>query len=122
MLHPAGSIHETDNESSCVLRISGRGGSALLTGDIQQQAESELVAAGLQAVDIVVAPHHGSRTSSTQLFVDASAPEYVLFAAGYRNRWGFPKEDVVKRWQTIGAHALTTSVSGAIEIEVDAEF
>ncbi len=117
--HPdAAAVPASDNESSCVLRIAGAGGSALLTGDIQRNAESTLVSAGLEHTDIVVAPHHGSRTSSTQGFVDATTPGWVLFAAGYRNRWGFPKPDVVDRWQDSGAQALSTQVSGAIEIDI----
>lgn len=120
ILHPADALHASDNESSCVLRIDGRGGSAMLTGDIQREAEERIVAGGVARVDVVVAPHHGSRTSSTQEFVDATAPAVVLFAAGYRNRWGFPKEDVVQRWRTIGAQTYATPASGAIEILVAA--
>ena len=92
----------------------------MLTGDIQREAEERIVAGGVARVDVVVAPHHGSRTSSTQEFVDATAPAVVLFAAGYRNRWGFPKEDVVQRWRTIGAQTYATPASGAIEILVAA--
>ncbi|HMN44808.1 MAG TPA: DNA internalization-related competence protein ComEC/Rec2 [Povalibacter sp.] len=118
ILHPDTGFHASDNETSCVLRVSGRGGSALLTGDIQRESEAALVSAGLGHSDIVVAPHHGSRTSSTQAFVDATVPQWVLFAAGYRNRWGFPKPDVVERWQGSGARVLSTQTSGAIEIDV----
>lgn len=120
ILHPAGAHHASDNESSCVLRVEGRGGSALLTGDIQNEAEAQMVANGLSRADIVVAPHHGSRTSSTREFVDATGPSLVLFAAGYRNRWGFPKEDVVQRWRAVGARTLATTGSGAIDVLVAA--
>ncbi len=118
VLHPAAVGYASDNDSSCVLRIQGQGGSALLTGDVQRESEQALVAAGIAQTDIVVAPHHGSRTSSTPEFVEATRPSLVLFAAGYRNRWGFPKQDVVERWRSNGARSLTTQHSGAIEMDV----
>ncbi len=120
VLHPATIEQARDNDTSCVLRVATGGASVLLTGDIQRSSEAELVAAGLDRADIVVAPHHGSRTSSTAAFVDATRPELVLFAVGYRNRWDFPRPDVVERWHTAGARMLSTAQSGAIEVLVSA--
>lgn len=120
VLHPTGMAHPRDNDSSCVLRVAGTGGSALLTGDIQSDAEAALVAAPLEPVDIVVVPHHGSATSSTQAFVDATTPGLALFPAGYRNRWAFPKRAVVDRWSRAGAQVLATADSGAIEVLIGA--
>lgn len=119
MLHPVNLTYERDNDSSCVLRVRGRAGSVLLTGDIEADAESALVNAGLGSADVVIGPHHGSRTSSTAAFVHASRPRLALFPAGYRNRWGLPKEDVVSRWSETGARTFTTADSGAIEISFD---
>lgn len=110
--------HVASNESSCVLRLSASGGSVLLTGDIQRDSESVLTGNGLPTTQIVVAAHHGSRTSSTPGFVAATHASWTLFAAGYRNRWDFPKTEVVRRWQGSGAHTLTTIESGAIEFEI----
>lgn len=118
VLHPVDEAQVRDNDSSCVLRIAGAGGSALLTGDIQRDAEAALLAATLAPADVVVVPHHGSNTSSTQAFVDATRPRLALIAAGYRNRWGFPKPAVVDRWRQAGASALTTLDSGAIEVTI----
>jgi competence protein ComEC len=120
VLHPAGRTYLLDNDSSCVLRVAGVGGSALLTGDIQGDAEAALVTAALAPVDVVVVPHHGSATSSTQAFVDATKPRLALFATGYRNRWGFPKRAVVDRWSRAGAQVLATTDSGAIEVLISA--
>lgn len=120
VLHPAGMEYVRDNDSSCVLWVSAAGGSVLLTGDIQNDSEAALVAAGIPHADIVVAPHHGSRTSSTAAFVAATRPSLVLFPAGYRNRWGFPKQDVIDRWRAAGAQTLSTPQSGAIEVRVSA--
>ena len=112
---------ERENDSSCVIRVSGRGGSALLTGDIESVAEGALAAQGLPQTDVVVAPHHGSRTSSTPALIGVLQPRVVVFSAGYRNRWGFPKEDVVQRWRGAGAQGLSTAASGAIEATLAAE-
>jgi len=119
VLHPVTADAADDNDSSCVLEIRGPGGSALLTGDIEADAESELVEGDLSPVDVVVAPHHGSRTSSTEVFVRALQPRLAVFSAGYRNRWNFPREDVVERWRARGAQIFTTSRSGAIEIALN---
>ena len=120
VLHPAGDAYVRDNDSSCVLRIEGAGGSVLLTGDIQRDAEAALLAAPLLPADVVVAPHHGSNTSSTLELVAATRPRLVLFAAGYRNRWGFPKGAVVERWRGVGAETFSTVESGAIEVTLGA--
>jgi competence protein ComEC len=65
-------------------------------------------------VDVVVAPHHGSGTSSSSLFVAATRPDVTIFSTGYRNRWGLPRADVVERWRQADARTFETSVSGAI--------
>jgi competence protein ComEC len=115
-LHPAQEAYERDNDSSCVLRIDAPSGSALLPGDIEALAEGQLATHGLARTDVVVVPHHGSRTSSSDQFVKPLSPAFALISAGYRNRWAFPKADVVDRWQAAGARTLVTSDSGAIEI------
>lgn len=118
VLHPARDFIGSDNDTSCVLRIEGRGGSALLTGDIEVSAEQSLLAGALAGADIVVVPHHGSRTSSSPQFVRVLSPQIAVFSAGYRNRWGLPKAEIVERWRQAGARTLSTAQSGAIEINV----
>lgn len=87
----------------------------MLTGDIEARAEADLVGAQLaRPVDVVVVPHHGSRTSSTAEFVAATRPDWVVYPVGYHNRWGFPVRRVVERWQQAGAVDLRTSTGGAI--------
>lgn len=120
-LHPGELPHERDNDSSCVLQVSAGEHRFLLTGDIEANAEGELLAAGaIEPVEVVVAPHHGSRTSSTVPFVAATHPRWVVFAVGHRNRWGFPLPQVVGRWQDTGAQILRTSASGAVEFAAQA--
>ena len=101
VLHPQAADHGRKlkpNALSCVLRVSGQEGSALLTGDIERAQEARLVAAGapLQS-DILVVPHHGSRTSSTAGFLDAVGPKVAIIQAGYRNRFGHPVAEVLAR-------------------------
>jgi competence protein ComEC len=115
VVHPSASAVERENDSSCVIRVAGNGGSALLTGDIEGVAEAALAAQGLPQTDLVAAPHHGSRTSSSAALIAVLQPRVVVFSAGYRNRWGFPKEDVVQRWRNAGAQTYSTAASGAIE-------
>jgi competence protein ComEC len=116
ILHPAGSGRASDNDSSCVLLVRSSAGTALLAGDVEEGAESELAANGLPHATVVVVPHHGSRTSSTVPFVAACRPLLALVSAGYRNRWGLPRREVVERWHAAGAQVLTTADSGAIEV------
>lgn len=118
ILHPQAGEYWSDNNGSCVLRINGRN-SALLPGDIEAAAEAALVAQGLQPSDFVLAPHHGSNTSSTAGFVKASAPSLVIFPAGHGNRWKFPRAPVLERWHQIGATTWTTGSQGAITIISD---
>lgn len=120
ILHPAaGAELPDDNAGSCVLRISGAGVRLLLPGDIEASVEHELVShPGFGAADLVIAPHHGSRTSSSDAFVQATRPRYVIFSTGFRNRWHFPATDVVERWRQSGACVLDTGEDGALQFEV----
>lgn len=109
---------EKDNDNSCVLRVRGGGRQALLTGDIERPAESLLVEShgeGLRS-DVLVVPHHGSKTSSTRGFLAAVNPGLALIPAGYLNRFGFPHRDVLSRYGTIGAKVLNTASAGAIGV------
>ena len=88
------------NAMSCVLRVSGGGRSALLTGDIEREQEAALIAALPEALrsDVLIVPHHGSKTSSTAAFLDAVQPRVAVFQAGYRNRFGHPAAEVLARY------------------------
>jgi competence protein ComEC len=109
----AGAKPLSDNNGSCVLEVSASGGAALLTGDIEAAAETALLGRA-RRVDVVVVPHHGSRSSSGVEFVAALAPRWAVVSAGYDNRWNFPRPEVIARWQAAGATALSTARSGAV--------
>lgn len=105
------------NALSCVLRIQGREGSALLAGDIEREQEAALAAAagpgGLKA-DFLLAPHHGSKTSSSNAFLDAVAPRLAVVQAGYRNRFGHPAPEVLARYEARGVPVADTVACGAL--------
>jgi len=110
------------NNASCVLKITpGDGRGVLLPGDIEHRIETELVDnhARQLGARVLVAPHHGSRTSSGARFIRAVNPDWVLFATGYRNRFGFPRPDVVARYAAAGTHCLDTARAGAIVVSIE---
>lgn len=117
-LHPGPAFPYLRNESSCVLRVQGRHGAALLTGDIGDVIEQGLVRRMADALraDVVLVPHHGSAGSSTPAFVAASGARLALIGAGHGNRFGHPRADVVARWQQSGAEVLNTADSGAVRV------
>lgn len=121
-LHPApNAVYREDNDRSCVLSVAGAGGSLLLTGDVAARVERLLAEAGRwPRSEVVVAPHHGSRSSSSDALVAAVAARHVVFSAGYRNAFGHPVDAVVSRWQAAGARVWRTDLHGAIRIAVDA--
>ncbi|WP_374088524.1 DNA internalization-related competence protein ComEC/Rec2 [Methylomicrobium lacus] len=120
MLAPDQLDPATDNNNSCVLKVQSAHGAILLTGDIEATAESWLVdryGKGLRA-DILVAPHHGSKTSSTRAFLEAVQPRYVLIPSGYRNQFGHPHPSVLARYRDINTRWLTSADSGAILVNL----
>ena len=126
VLHPARADYEGGvlrvNNLSCVLRVTTAHGSLLLTGDIEKAAEGLLVqrdGAALHA-DVMLAPHHGSRTSSTAAFVAAVRPRWLIVPVGYRNRFGHPRADVVARYDEVGARILRTDLDGAVTVRLAA--
>ena len=104
------------NDLSCVVRIESDHGSALLTGDLEARGELELVARDPSALtaDVLLVPHHGSRTSSTPAFIAAVAPKIAVYTPGYRNRFGHPRPDVVARYDAAGIRGYRTDYDGAL--------
>jgi competence protein ComEC len=140
VLHPSAADYERNlkpNALSCVLRVTAarlqtaskgdaalntthalqgqhRTVSALLAGDIEAAQEQDLLQSGqvLQA-DWLLVPHHGSATSSTQAFLDAVQPSVAIVQAGYRNRFGHPRPDVLRRYNDLGVVVVQTPRCGA---------
>ncbi len=123
VLHPteAGySTAKTTNELSCVLKVSAPGGAVLLTGDIDARTEAALLArhAADVGAEVLVPPHHGSRSSSSPALVAAVRPRQAIFSAGYRNRFGHPAPEVLERFRIIGAEPHLTDSEGAVTVRV----
>ena len=119
VLHPfsdaAASASTPPNARSCVLRVSAGGRSLLLTGDIEQPQEAALVERWGPALrsDVLVVPHHGSRTSSSLPLLQAVQPRLALIQAGYRNRYGHPHPLVLDRYAAAGIPTVSTVDCGA---------
>lgn len=117
LLHPSPddlAQARTPNARSCVLRVSTGEVAALLPADIEAAQEAALlVRGGALRADVVLVPHHGSRTSSRPEFVAAVRPRWALVQAGWRNRFGHPVPEVVARWQAAGARVVRSDQCGA---------
>lgn len=108
------------NNRSCVLLISYAGIVFLLPGDIDKTVERALVNQGvLPKVDVLIAPHHGSKTSSSQAFLEAVQPQHIVISAGFKNRYGHPHAQVLKRYQGVGAKVWNTASHGAVRFRVN---
>jgi competence protein ComEC len=121
MLHPTRADYAAPgkvNDLSCVLRVKTAHGAMLLTGDIEKGAEAEMLESSAPlASTVLVAPHHGSRTSSTPQFIAAVAPAITVFTVGYLNRFGHPRADVVARYVQQGSATMRTDETGAIRFD-----
>jgi competence protein ComEC len=110
------------NAMSCVLRVSNGEHTALLVGDIEQPQEAALLArsAALLPADVLLVPHHGSKTSSSADFLDAVRPPLALVQAGYRNRFGHPAAPVMDRYRERGIAVFDSPHCGAAAWRSDA--
>jgi competence protein ComEC len=121
VLYPAaGSATRRRNDESCVLRVAAAGGAMLLGGDIERGAELELARAGGARAEVLLVPHHGSRTSSSAALLDAVRPRHAVVAAGYRNRFGHPHPEVLARYAAAGLAPLRTDRHGAVTVRLGA--
>jgi competence protein ComEC len=104
------------NSQSCVVRVQGTDGrSLLLAGDLESAQEAEIVATHGDALksDVLLVPHHGSKTSSTAQFLDTVAPTTAVVQAGHRNRFGHPAPSVVQRYADRGIELVDSASCGA---------
>jgi competence protein ComEC len=120
-LYPPRKDLDKGNDSSCVLRIDNGEHAILLSGDIEKYAENVLTDGRLSllSASILVAPHHGSKTSGQASFIQAVHPQFVLYSTGYRNRYHFPHPTVVSAYNEIGAKQLNTSDTGTLLFKLE---
>ncbi len=111
--------HLKDNHRSCVLKVGSRSGSVLLTGDIEAPDEQALLNTQVGALksDVMVVPHHGSKTSSTPEFISAVAPSISIFTNGYLNRFGHPKALIFERYKATKALLYRSDYHGAVQMQ-----
>ncbi|MBU2521198.1 MAG: DNA internalization-related competence protein ComEC/Rec2 [Proteobacteria bacterium] len=111
------------NNNSLVIKVKFGSKSFLFPGDIMTMAENELVAiAGDDLTsDVLIAPHHGSRTSNSEIFIDSVNPETVIFSSGWRNSYTFPHPSVLKKYREKGCTILRTDSNGAVTISTDGQ-
>lgn len=118
MLHPLPTLFDAglkSNDLSCVLRItSASGRRALLAGDLEAEQERALVRRepDLRA-DVLLVPHHGSKTSSSAEFLAATRPQVGVVQAGYRSRFGHPAPSVLARYQAAAITVVASPACGA---------
>lgn len=119
---PSGGSGSVANDRSCVVLVEGRGGRLLLTGDITSAVEPTVAGALAPGTPLVLSvPHHGSRTSSSSGFIQATTPMLALVSAGWRNRFRHPNAAVMERYEAAGVPWLNTATSGAIEVVFPAD-
>lgn len=108
------------NNDSVVLRLQFGERKILVTGDIENGAETALVKRGEELrCDLVKVAHHGSRTSSTPPFVDATGAKFAIISVGQTSIFGHPHREVVERWLAAGSQVFTTGKSGTITVTTD---
>jgi competence protein ComEC len=128
MLHPTAASYDDPshkpNARSCVLRVSTPGHALLLAGDIEAEQEAQLVAQQGDRLrsDVLLAPHHGSGTSSSEPFLAAVQPKAAIFQVGYRNRYRHPKPSVYARYGEAGILRWRTDETGALQLDSQSGF
>ncbi|GGY84982.1 DNA internalization-related competence protein ComEC/Rec2 [Marinobacter zhanjiangensis] len=116
-------VTDDANDRSCVMLIRYGRQQILLPGDISRRTEQEMLRGWPVMTSehhdlTLIAPHHGSKTSSGEAFVARLAPQKVIFTAGYRHRYGHPHPDVVARYRAVGSSLLNTATSGALRLDL----
>jgi competence protein ComEC len=123
ILHPLATDYEAErvktNNIGCVLKITAPGGSILMTADIEKPVEAALIARAANdlVADVLVVPHHGSKTSSTEAFIDAVSPKLAIIPVGYRNRFRHPHPDVLARYVERNIPIMRSDYAGAITLK-----
>lgn len=118
-LWPQNKLSSPKNNQSCVINVSDGKNNILLTGDIEKEAEAQLVRVKKEQLkaDVLQVPHHGSQTSSTLMFIQAVSPKFALVSAARYSPWRLPSDKVHHRYKKEAINWLTTSISGQISIE-----
>ncbi|WP_189637831.1 DNA internalization-related competence protein ComEC/Rec2 [Thalassotalea sp. HSM 43] len=112
-------IKGEENDDSCVLLIFDGKHRLLLPGDISKRVEAKLLSTLSHDIDLVIAPHHGSKSSSSLAFVEKLAPDYIVYSSGYLNRWHMPVQAVQQRYRQMGSKAFNTAEQGMLVFDIN---
>jgi len=111
---------QSENNDSLVLRLTYGERRIILTGDVEREGENNMLALGEKLkADVLKVPHHGSRTSSTQAFLNGVHPSYAVISVGEYSRFGHPNSDVVERYLQAGVHLYQTGRNGTVTVTTD---
>jgi len=121
ILHPSAWLPYQGNDSSCVVSVRAAGGRLLLAGDISETIERRLVADEIPSHRLLLVPHHGSSTSSSEMFIRHLQPEIAIATAGLGNRFGFPREEIRSRYEAAGVQFWSTAECGALRVILQAD-
>jgi competence protein ComEC len=116
VLHPSKGLPYLRNNSSCVLSVRGAESGLLISGDIEGFVENRLVLEGLEEHSMLIVPHHGSKSSSGEAFIDTVAPAAAIATASLGNRFGFPRDEVRARYARSGARFWSTGECGGLRV------
>jgi competence protein ComEC len=115
-LHPSPGLPYMGNDSSCVISAGSGDNRVLLSGDISELVESRLVMDGLSTHQVLLVPHHGSKTSSSPTFINRLRPEVAVATASLGNRFDFPRPEIRRRYEALGARFWSTGDCGALRL------
>lgn len=111
-----------NNDDSCIVRVSDGDHSVLFTGDASKKIERILVKNNIDiAASVLIAPHHGSKSSSSESFLQAVKPRYAIFSSGYLNRWHMPVSSVFLNYHRQGIETFNTAKDGMIQVKISAK-
>jgi competence protein ComEC len=116
ILHPSGGLPYLGNDSSCVISAGVGSNRVLLSGDISSRVENRLILNGLPTHRVVLVPHHGSTSSSSNAFINQLQPEVAIATAGLGNRFGFPRDEISHRYRSQGTRFWATGDCGALRL------
>jgi len=116
VLHPSTHLPYIGNDSSCVLSVNMGKVNILLPGDISTATEQRLLRAHRESLNLLLVPHHGSKTSSSVEFLHVKQPSVAIATAGLGNRFGFPHREVQYRYRSAGIPLWSTDACGAIRV------
>ncbi|RXT14802.1 DNA internalization-related competence protein ComEC/Rec2 [Ammoniphilus sp. CFH 90114] len=119
ILHPSAVENESDNNSSLVLLLNAYGYKILFTGDLEREGENRLIESGdLDKIHLLKVAHHGSKSSTTEAWLDRLQPDYSIISAGRLNRYGHPHEEVLTRLHQVNSRIFRTDKQGAVMVEL----